>query len=323
MAGYILGIGNALVDIIARVEHEFLDQNNLRAGSMSLVDHRASQELYERLRGAREISGGSAANTIAIAASLGAPTAYIGKVAKDTLGNIFHHDLTAMGVATHLAIETTSDGTRTGNCLSLITPDGQRTMNTHLGVAQALRADDICAQIISDAGTIFLEGYLLDSAEGQAIFHKVLQHSKGKCALTLSDAGCVTRNLDFLHRHIAQFDLLFANAEELSALYEGTSLAARISAAGADISQIICTDGPHGVHTHEGGVHTHTPARKATVVDTTGAGDSLAGTILWALHAGFDLRSAAQMAVTVAAEVISEIGARPSRELRPLLAEMS
>lgn len=321
MTGYILGIGNALVDIIARVDHDFLIENNLKAGSMTLVDHTISQTLYDKLRGAREISGGSAANTIAIAASLGAPTAYIGKVADDTLGAIFQHDLTTMGVAVQVALETKSDQ-RTGNCISLITQDGQRTMNTHLGAARTLQADEISAQALTEASTVFLEGYLLDSPGGQTIFRKVLQGKTGKCALTLSDAGCVTRNIAFLREHIAQFDLLFANAEELSALYDGASLADRIMTAGVDIQRVICTDGPNGVHLLESGILHHLPAQKVTVVDTTGAGDSLAGTILWGLHAGHDLQTAAKMAIMVAAEVISEIGARPSRELQPLLAEM-
>lgn len=320
MSVKILAIGNALVDIIARISPEDLPQMGVTPGGMTLVDGQTSRAIYEQLRGAREISGGSAANTASIAASLGARTAYAGKVAGDALGDIFRHDLRTQGIETFLA-QDENPGAHTGSCLSLITPDAQRSMCTHLGAAQSLCADDIPADL-AGADIVFLEGYLLDAPQGRAIFRKVIAAKPGLLTLTLSDARCVERHIDFLHDIQDTIDLVFGNAEEMAALFPGhDDAAATARRAARSIPRVICTDGPDGLHLAEAVHMLHMPAHKVTVVDTTGAGDSLAGTILWALASGRSLEEGARLALRVAAEVISEIGARPSRDIAQMLQE--
>jgi fructokinase len=318
----ILAIGNALVDIIARVEPDFLIQVGIAPGGMTLVDADTSAALYAKIRNAREVSGGSAANTAAVAANLGARVAFAGKVAPDQLGTIFNHDMASLDIHTVAAPTEVSPGFSTGSCISLITPDGQRSMVTHLGAAQSLRAVDLDPEILMFSRMVFIEGYLLDAPNGYDIVSRAVEHHGGRVALTLSDAGCVARHHGFLMESLDGIDLLFGNAEEICALYPGYDLASILVQTGLRVPQVICTDGSNGVYLAEvysGGEITHIPAQKADVVDTTGAGDSFAGTVLWGLANGFNLETSARMAMTVAAKVISEIGARPSCDLLPLL----
>jgi sugar/nucleoside kinase (ribokinase family) len=321
MPGKIVSIGNALVDILASVDHDFIAQQGVTPGGMTLVDHARSRALYEAISDPIEAAGGSAANTVAIAASLGAPSAFIGKVADDNLGFAFLHGLTSLGVEVLTAPMTASDTVRTGNCLSLVTDDGQRTMCTHLGAAQALEALDLPLRPLEEARTVFFEGYLLDSPNGHAVFEMATALAEGKLAFTLSDAGCVARHREFLEMRLEDIDLLFGNAEELAALFGEGSAAETTARAGRVIPMVVCTDGPNGAHVAHKGQVSSFPARPTKVVDTTGAGDSFAGTVLWALHEGHSLEMAAQMALIVAAEVISQKGARPARCLRTLLEE--
>lgn len=316
----ILAIGNALVDIVARIEPEALAELGVAKGGMTLVDAETSKALYATTRNPKEVSGGSAANTIAIAAALGAATSYAGKVSADTLGDIFLHDLASQGVDIIVPAAAAEAGLHTGNCLSLITPDAQRTMCTHLGAAQSLLPDDIDPGHLAAADIVFLEGYLLDAPAGRDIFETVLAESSAILALTLSDAACVGRHAAFLQDKIGAFDLLFGNAEEMRALFPDARTAEAATALAAkSIARVICTDGPEGVHLAEAGSLTHLPALPVKVVDTTGAGDSFAGTVLWALADGRPLEEAARLALRIAAEVISEIGARPSRDIAQLL----
>lgn len=322
MSLQILAIGNALVDIIARVEPEFLTQSNITPGGMTLVDVDASTALFKQISNARAVSGGSAANTAAIAASLGARVAYAGKVAPDQLGGIFNHDMASLNIETIALPTTDHPDFATGSCISLITPDGQRSMVTHLGAAQALTVEDVDPDVLMSTEMVFIEGYLLDAPNGYDIVTRAIQHTSGRVALTLSDAGCVARHHTFLMKNLRDLDLLFGNVEEICALYPGCDKSSSIVQAGFMVPQVICTDGPNGVYLSEvygGGTITHIPAEKVDVVDTTGAGDSFAGTVLWGLANGFTLTSSARMALTVAARIISEIGARPSCDLLPLL----
>jgi sugar/nucleoside kinase (ribokinase family) len=314
----VLSIGNALVDIIARLAHEDLAELGIAPGGMTLVDAPTSRRLYERLRNARAISGGSAANTASIAASLGADVAYAGKVAGDALGDVFRHDMHSQGIEALIALDTTA-GAHTGNCLSLITPDAQRTMCTHLGAAQSLAPEDVPGDL-AGASIVFLEGYLLDAPHGRDIYRKVVAAKPKVLALTLSDARCVARHLGFFQELLDSLDLVFGNAEEMAALFPGHhDVAGTAQAAARRVQRVVCTDGPNGVYVGQNGAVTHMPAHKVQVVDTTGAGDSLAGTVLWALAAGHGLEQGTRLALRVAAEVISEIGARPSRDIAAML----
>lgn len=318
----ILAIGNALVDIIAHVHPRDIDHLALVPGGMTLVDGPTSQKIHAHTRNPREISGGSAANTAAIAASLGTKVSYAGKVASDALGQVFVDDLAQQGVSPLVSSTPQGAGLHTGTCLSLITPDAQRTMCTHLGAAQKLSAADISSHDLRQADIIFLEGYLLDAPGGYDIFRAVISSNPQILSLTLSDARCVDRHAVFLNEILDRIDLLFGNEDEMTALFpqaETPHLATAIAAQHVD--RVVCTHGAHGVYLGEDGLITHLPACKVTVVDTTGAGDSLAGTILWSIASGQDLHTGAQMAMRVAAEVISQIGARPSCDLLELLHE--
>jgi len=184
-----------------------------------------------------------------------------------------------------------------------------------------LSPQDVSAQTIGDADIILLEGYLLDSPDGYDIFQDTFENASGRIALTLSDPKCVQRHLKFLLKIIDRFDILFGNAEEMAALYGSTSPQRSVEDAGYDVAMVICTDGPNGVYLSDNGKVSHLPAKKVKVVDTTGAGDSFAGTCLWGLASGYSLEDASQMALVVAPEIITTIGARPMRNLRDVLAE--
>lgn len=316
--GKIVTIGNALVDVITNVEPEFLKEKKLTPGSMTLMDIKQTSAIYDCIGSAHEVSGGSAANTAAIAAALGGHVSFIGKVADDQLGEIFQHDMRALNIL--MACDPLDKNiVQTGRCLSLVTPGGQRTMCTSLGAAQKLNSDDLFCGQIETADITFLEGYLLDSPDGYNLFHDTFENAGGRIALTLSDPGCVERHLEFLLQIIDRFDILFGNAEELAALYGSRTPERSVEDAAYDVDMVICTDGPNGVYLSNYGITTHLPAQKVEVVDTTGAGDSFAGTCLWALSAGHSLEDAARMSLIVAAEIISSIGARPMCNLGDLL----
>lgn len=316
----ILAIGNGMVDVISNVSHDFLATKDLQSGSMTLIDSDQSDQLYSQTTSIHEVAGGSAANTAAIAANLGTSVQFATKVSTDQLGEIFTLDMKSMGVSLTLDQAPASAG-QTARCLSLITPDGQRTMCTSLGVALTLSPEDITIEQIEAAGVVFLEAYLLDSPFGYAIFEKVFQHKTGKVSLTLSDPKCVQRHIQFLSSHIAKIDILFGNAEEVGALYDTFEPAVSAQRAGEDVSRVICTDGSNGAYIFEQGSLLHLPAIKTAVVDTTGAGDSFAGTCLWGLCHGRSLKDATEMALIVAAEIVSVFGARPVRDLNHILRE--
>ncbi len=315
----VLGIGNALVDVLAHADDAFLTENDIEKGAMTLIDAEAANALYGKIGPAVEVSGGSAANTIAGVATLGGRAAYIGKVADDALGNIFAHDIKATGV--HFEA-TRQAGGDTGHCTILVTPDAQRSMNTFLGASTTLCADDVAEDQVSAAKVIYLEGYLFDPPKAREAFYKAagIAHEAGReVALTLSDSFCVERyRAEFQHLVETEIDILFANEDELMALYQTTtfddalqivrekcSIAALTRSAAGSI--IVCGDEIHVID-----------ADKAQVVDTTGAGDLYAAGFLYGYTAGKDLKTAGQIASLCAAEVISHVGARPEADLKAL-----
>ena len=313
----VLGIGNALVDVLAHADDAFLAENNIEKGAMTLIDAEAANALYDKIGPAVEVSGGSAANTIAGIASLGGRAAYIGKVADDALGNIFAHDIKASGV--HFDCERLSGGD-TGHCTVLVSPDAQRSMNTFLGASSTLSADDVAEDLVSSAKVIYLEGYLFDPPNAREAFYKAagIAHKAGReVALTLSDSFCVERyRAEFQHLVETEIDILFANESEIIALYqtesfddalqivrEKCSIAALTRSEAGSI--IVCGDEIHVID-----------ADKAQVVDTTGAGDLYAAGFLHGYTAGMDLKTAGQIASLCAAEVIAHVGARPEADLK-------
>ncbi|MDJ0629363.1 MAG: adenosine kinase [Rhodobacter sp.] len=313
-----------MVDVLAHADDAFLAEHRVEKGIMQLIDMDRGVELYGKIGPAQEISGGSAANTIAGIAHLGGRTAYVGKVKDDQLGAIFAHDLRAQGAVYETALAPKDHPAETGRCIVLVTPDGERSMNTYLGVTEYLAPDDIDEAMMAQAEWIFLEGYRFDGPDSHEAFAKAIQACRGaggKVSLTLSDPFCIERHRAafsaMLKDHV---DLLFANRAEILSMYETDDFAAALSAAAAEIETVVCTESEHGAHILSGGHRWHVPAVPTKVVDATGAGDLFAGAFLWGLAEGFDLPDCGRMGNIAGAEVISHLGARAEADLKVLFA---
>lgn len=320
----VVGIGNAMVDVLSHCDETFLADHGIEKGIMQLIDMDRARHLYDRIGPAQEISGGSAANTIAGIAHLGGRTAYVGKVKDDQLGTIFAHDLRAQGAHYDTPKAPPIMDEETGRCIVLVTPDGERSMNTYLGVTEFLHPSDIDEELMAQAEWIYLEGYRFDGDESHEAFAKAIAAAKaagGKVALTLSDPFCVERHRDAFRKMIREdVDLLFANRVEILSMYETEDFSEALSRAAAEIEIVACTESEHGAHILSGGERWHAPAVPTEVVDATGAGDLFAGAFLWALCEGHDLPTCGRMGCVAASEVISHIGARPEANLAQLFA---
>lgn len=318
---HVVAIGNAIVDIIARCEDDFLSAHGMAKGHMRLVDGTEADRIYGQMGPALESSGGSAANTMAGVASFGGRAGFIGRVAQDQFGAIFQHDIRSIGVA--FDTSPAHGDEPTARSLILVTPDGERTMNTHLGVSPQLGMADIAPQHIQAAEILYLEGYLFDRAEAKAAFHHAADLAKSsgrRVALSLSDAFCVDRHradfLQFIHDRV---DIVFANQEEALHLFEVRDF----DAAAEQISRIVdlaaITRSAMGSVLIAGGERLAVPAfAVAEVVDTTGAGDLYAAGVLYGLATGLSLERSGQLGSLAAAEIISHVGARPEADLRAL-----
>jgi sugar/nucleoside kinase (ribokinase family) len=318
----VLGIGNAIVDVIARAEDDFLVKHGMNKGAMALIDEARAEAIYASMGPSTQISGGSGANTIAGVASFGARAAFIGKVKDDPLGNAFTHDIRATGVA--FTTKAAGDGPATARSYILVTPDGERTMNTYLGAAQNLTPADIDEKEIAAAGITYLEGYLWDPPQAKDAFRKaaeIAHRADRLVALTLSDAFCVDRYRDeFLNlMRTGAVDLIFANERELTSLYQTSDFDGAVSALRNDVKLAAVTRSEKGciiVSREENEVVAAAPIDR--LVDATGAGDLFAAGFLVGLARDTDMRTAAQLGALAAAEVIQHLGARPETSLRSL-----
>jgi sugar/nucleoside kinase (ribokinase family) len=317
----ILGIGNAIVDVVARADDGFLSRHDMHKGAMALIDAATADALYVAMPPGQESSGGSVANTCAVAAGLGARVGYIGKVADDQLGGVFRHDINAVGV--HFPTSPLSGGAPTARCLILVTPDGQRTMNTFLGACVTLGEADVDAALVAASAVTYLEGYLFDPPAAQAAFRKAAAaaHAAGRrVALSLSDAFCVNRHraafLELVANHV---DILFANETEITALYERNSFEEAAEAVRGQVALAALTRSEAGSVILHGDETVQVAAEPARVVDTTGAGDAYAAGFLAGLTAGKSLHLCGRMGSVAAAEVIGHYGARPETDLRRLM----
>jgi sugar/nucleoside kinase (ribokinase family) len=318
----VLGIGNAIVDVIARTEDDFLMRHGMHKGAMALIDEQQAADIYDAMGPAVEVSGGSAANTIVGVASLGARAAFIGKVKDDELGRVFTHDIRAAGVG--FATPPASDGPATARCYVLVTPDGERTMNTYLGAAQDLHPNDIDADAVTGAQIIYLEGYLWDPPHAKEAFLKAAKIAHGAervVALTLSDAFCVDRYrtefLDLIRG--GTVDLVFANERELHSLYQTGDFDAALGGLREDAKLGVVTRSERGclvVTREETDAVPASPIER--LVDATGAGDLFAAGFLVGLSRGADYRTSARLGALAAAEVIQHLGARPESSLQAL-----
>ncbi len=319
----VVGIGNAMVDILAHIEDGFLDEHGVQKGIMQLIDAERAKTLYGHMGPAKEISGGSAANTIAGLAQLGVATAYVGKVKNDQLGDIFAHDIKAQG-ADYDTPRATDGDHETGRCMVLVSPDGERSMNTYLGWSEFLTPADIDPEVMSDADWIYLEGYRFDGPDSHEAFAKAIGACKaggGKVSLTLSDPFCVERHRDAFRTMIANdIDLLFANEHEIEAMYQTGDLDSSMAAAAKECEIVACTVGAKGAYILSGDQKVHAPATPVTIVDATGAGDLFASGFLYGHTQGYDLVTSGKMGCVAAGEVISHIGARPEEDLKSLFA---
>ena len=318
----VVGIGNAIVDVISQAEEEFLAREGLVKGTMTLIDAGRAEALYQMMGSAIEASGGSAGNTMAGLASLGGSGAYIGKVRDDFLGQVFRHDITAIGVRFETPAATSGPGT--ARCLILVTPDGQRTMNTYLGACVDLGPADIDPDIVSAAQITYLEGYLFDPQQAQDAFRKAaaISHATGrKVALSLSDPLCVGRHRaafrDLVDRHV---DILFANEAEICALYETEDFVSAAAALHGHVAIAALTRSAScSVILADGAEHHIAAAPVARVVDTTGAGDLYASGFLHGLTRDLPLPICGEIGSLCAAEIISHFGARPEVKLAQLV----
>jgi adenosine kinase len=318
----VLGIGNAIVDVIARAEEDFLARQKMHKGGMALIDEARAESIYDAMGPAVEISGGSAANTIVGVAGFGGRGAFIGKVKDDELGRTFAHDIRAAGVAFDTA--PAADGPSTARCYVLVTPDGERTMNTYLGAAQDLHPNDVDADMIAAAAITYLEGYLWDPPHAKDAFRKAatIAHGAGrKVALTLSDAFCVDRyRAEFVELiRTGTVDLVFANERELLSLYQTADYDTAVRALRADARLAVVTRSEKGCVVVDKTDALGVPAsRVERVVDATGAGDLFAAGFLFGMARGRDHRTSARLGVLAATEVIQHIGARPEVSLKDL-----
>ncbi|HLJ63441.1 MAG TPA: adenosine kinase [Stellaceae bacterium] len=322
----VVGIGNAMVDVLAQADDAFLHRQHLVKGSMTLVDAARAEAIYAEMGPGIEMSGGSAGNTLAGLASLGGRGAYIGKVSDDELGRVFAHDMRAQGVR----FDTTplTKGAATARCLVLVTPDGQRTMSTFLGACVELGPEDVEASLIGEAEVTYLEGYLFDPPRAKLAFAKAaeLAHARGrKVALSLSDPFCVARYRaefrDLLARHV---DILFANEAEICELFETKDFHTAARAVEGHCEIAALTRGAKGsVVMSKGATHTIAPAPIARLIDTTGAGDLYASGFLYGFTQGKPLDQCGWLGSLCASEVISHFGARPETPLKTLLAGLA
>jgi sugar/nucleoside kinase (ribokinase family) len=317
----VLGIGNAIFDVLVQTDDTFLTIHGMTKGGMALIDEARALAVYQAMGPAIEMSGGSAANTIVGVASLGARTAYVGKVKNDQIGNLYTHDIRAAGVA--FATKAADGGPATGCSYILVTPDGERTMNTYLGAAQELTPDDIDADAVAGSAMVYLEGYLWDPKSAKDAFVKastIAHDARRQVALTLSDAFCVGRyRNEFLQlMRSGTVDLIFANEAELTSLYE-TDYAAALKQLRNDVKLGVVTRSEKGcvVATKD-----HVVAVPAfpidKLVDTTGAGDLFAAGFLFGLARGASHEDCGRLGALAAAEVIQHIGARPQVSLKDL-----
>ncbi|MFO7479115.1 MAG: adenosine kinase [Methyloceanibacter sp.] len=320
----VVGIGNAIVDILARCDEGFITKHDLTKGSMRLIDAEEANRLYAAMGPAVERSGGSVANAIAGLASFGAKCGFIGRVAADQFGGIFRHDIRSLGVAYGTLPAT--DGAPTARCLILVTPDGERTMNTFLGASVDFQPGDLDLGLISAAKIVYLEGYLFDRDAAKSAFREAARAAKAagaKVALTLSDAFCVDRHREDFKALVKEgADIVFANEKEITTLYQVNSFAEAADAALQDCEMAVLTRSEAGSVIVAAGETIEIDAENVPrVVDLTGAGDLYSAGFLYGLTQGAALPECGRLGSLAAAEAISHIGARPEISLRKLALE--
>lgn len=321
----VVAIGNAIVDVMAPCEDELIEELGLAKGGMTLVDTERAQELYDAMGRATEISGGSAANTLAGMAALGSQCAFVGQVAKDQLGDIFAHDIRAVGI--DFDTQPREGDPPTARCLIFVTPDGERTMNTFLGASQFLPPAALDEELIASAGVLYLEGYLWDPEEPRSAMRRAIDVSRDagrKVAFTASESFVIERHGDDFRALIEEgkIDILFVNEHELATLTGKPDFEAGLDALTGKVPTLVATRSAKGAVAIANGERAEVPAEPiAKVVDTTGAGDLFAAGFLTGHTRGENLETCLRMGAICAGEIISHIGARSEKDLKALVTE--
>ena len=319
---HVVAIGNAIVDVLSFSDDSLIVAEGMKKGTMCLIDEERAESLYNKMGPSTEVSGGSAANTLAGLASLGARTAFIGKVFKDQLGKIFRHDLTAVGV--EFSTPPAETGKATARCLILVTPDGQRTMNTFIGACNELYEGDIDASLIANSQIVYGEGYMWDQPCTKQALQKAFKLAKetgAKVAFTLSDVFCVERARDDFQRMVVEdFDILFCNEAEVKSLYPGKDLNQILDILQDKCEVVAVTCGERGSIILHNGTRTQVDAVPVhEVIDTTGAGDLYAAGFLYGYTHGLSMKECGRLGSACASDIITHLGARAQRPLTRLL----
>ena len=320
----VVGIGNAIVDVLVQADDRFLEDHDLTKGTMALVDEHQAERLYASVGPGLETSGGSAANTLAGVAQLGGRAGFIGRVRDDQLGGIFAHDIRSVGARFETPAAT--EGPSTARCLILVTPDAQRTMCTYLGASVGLDPADLDLEMVAQAKLLYLEGYLWDSDEAKAAFIAAAEMARahgGEVALSLSDAFCVERHRESFQELVdGHVDILFANEMEITALYKANSFEEAADQVRGRCKLAALTRSEQGSLILNGsGTHQVEPYRLGPLVDTTGAGDLYAAGFLHAYTQGQEIAACGRLGSLCAGQVVTQLGPRPQGSLRELVAQ--
>ena len=314
----ILGIGNAIIDILTYVDDDFLKKNSIKKGVMNLISLERSTHLIKKINVSKKVAGGSAANTIVGLSQLGLQTSYIGKVCNDPLGKFFSNDLSLNDVTFNDLNISNSKNLSTGHCIVLVTPDGERTMNTYLGITEFLSKDDLDIKKLNDCEWLYLEGYRYDGVDSQLAFDYAINHIKtggGKVSLSLSDPFCVNRHRTKFESIMNKgVDLVFCNEKELMSLTKEADLDTALQKSAQYPCQIVCTIAENGVMIKCNGNWTRIPTDRVKILDTTGAGDLFATGFLYGLLNGFNEESSCIFGNKCAGEVVQILGCRLESE---------
>jgi sugar/nucleoside kinase (ribokinase family) len=317
----VVGIGNAIVDVLAQTDENFLDHMGITKGIMQLIERERAETLYGAMRERTEAPGGSVGNTIAGLGNLGLATAFIGRVRDDALGRFFARSLTLEGTDFPNPPVAGAD-LPTSRSMIFVTPDGERSMNTYLGVSAELGPEDVAAEVAGQTDWLFLEGYLFDKDKGKAAFLKAARECRrggGKAGIALSDPFCVDRHrADFRALVRSEMDYVIGNEHEWQSLYQTESLTAALDKARADCPLVVCTRSGADVVVIRGDERTEVAVHRVVPVDATGAGDQFAAGFLYGMATGQSLQVAGRMGCIAAAEVISHFGARPEVDVKAL-----
>ena len=314
----VVGIGNAIIDILAYVSDDFLVKNQIKKGVMNLINSERSNELLRKISITKKVAGGSAANTIVGLSQLGIKTSYFGKVSNDEFGKFFTDDLNSNNIEFDVSEKFDSSNLSTGHCIVLVTPDGERTMNTYLGVTEFLSKDDLNLNILQNCSWLYLEGYRYDGMDSQKAFEIAINYSKkggGKVALSLSDPFCVQRHrTEFINIINKGVDLVFCNEKELISLTGQTDLYAALNSSSYFPCKVICTVAERGVYIKHKGSWINIPTKNVEIKDTTGAGDLFATGFLYGILSNIGDPVSCEFANKCAGEVIGTLGCRLHKE---------